>query len=215
MKETFTNLKNFLIAPCHVDSYSTVKMKEFVFLLLIAFAFVIPYSIILELAGIDQFDHKVEDLLKKNKWLIAGLAVLLAPLLEEPIYRLHLDFKKSSIWWGIGLSIFFIIEVWIPVALLWVWLFFLLFKVSKGDKPNLKLTIFVSSALFAIVHLGNFTDFDYGKYFYWVPFIVGAQFLIGLVLSYIRLNYGMKWAIIFHGVYNAILIIPAIYFYEV
>jgi hypothetical protein len=25
----------------------------------------------------------------------------------------------------------------------------------------------------------------------------------------------MKWGIIFHGVYNAILIIPAVYFYEV
>ena len=32
--------------------------------------------------------------------------------------------------------------------------------------------------------------------------------------SYIRLNQGMKWAIIFHAVYNAVLIIPAIYFYE-
>jgi uncharacterized protein len=35
-----------------------------------------------------------------------------------------------------------------------------------------------------------------------------------LVLSYIRLNHGMKTAILFHGVYNAILIIPAVYFYE-
>jgi hypothetical protein len=69
--------------------------------------------------------------------------------------------------------------------------------------------------LFANVHLGNFTDFDHAQYFYWGTFLVGAKFLIGLVLSYIRLNHGMKWAMIFHGVYNAILIIPAIYFYEV
>jgi hypothetical protein len=35
-----------------------------------------------------------------------------------------------------------------------------------------------------------------------------------LVLSYIRLNHGIKWAIVFHGAYNAVLVIPAIYLYE-
>ncbi|MCH7409775.1 hypothetical protein MM239_10250 [Belliella sp. DSM 111904] len=62
--------------------------------------------------------------------------------------------------------------------------------------------------------MGNYVDFDYGMYFYLIPLMVGAQFLIGLVLSYIRLNYGINWAIIFHGVYNAIFILPAVYFYE-
>jgi len=215
MTQTFTKLLTFLKFPYHKESYGNIRGREFLHLLLIAYAIVIPYALILDLAGIDQFDHKMDFLIKKNKWFVAVLAIVIAPLLEEPIYRLHLDFKKSSIWWSLGLSVFVISEAWITVVLLWIWLFFLLFKVSKGDKPDLKYSIFISSALFAIVHLGNFTDFDYTQYFYWVPFIVGAQFLIGLVLSYIRLNYGMKWAIIFHGVYNAILIIPAIYFYEV
>jgi hypothetical protein len=86
--------------------------------------------------------------------------------------------------------------------------------ISKGLKPDLKFVVYCSSALFALVHMTNFTEFDYGKYFYLVPFLVAAQFVVGLVLSYIRLNHGMKWAIIFHGVYNAVLIIPAVYFYE-
>ncbi|AFL84784.1 CAAX amino terminal protease family [Belliella baltica DSM 15883] len=215
MTQTFTKLKTFLKSPYHKDSYEKIKGKEFLHLLLIAFAIVIPYAFVLDLAGIDQFDHKMEFLLKENKWLVAVLAIVIAPLLEEPIYRLHLDFKKSSIWWGLVLSLLLISEVWIPVALLWVYLLFLMYKVNKGDSLNLKYSVFISSALFGLVHLMNFTDFDYAQYFYWVPFMVGAQFLIGLVLSYIRLNYGMKWAIIFHGVYNAILIIPAVYFYEV
>ncbi|ERM83192.1 CAAX amino terminal protease [Rhodonellum psychrophilum GCM71 = DSM 17998] len=215
MTQTFTKLKSFLKSPYHKESYENIRGKEFFFLLLITFAIVIPYAFILDLAGMDQFDHKLEFLLKKNKWLVAVLAIVIAPLLEEPIYRLHLDFKKSSIWWGLGLSLLLISEVWIPVALLWIWLFFLLYKVNKGEMPNLKYSIFISSVLFGLVHLMNFTDFDYAQYFYWVPFMVGAQCLIGLVLSYVRLNYGMKWGIIFHGVYNAILIIPAVYFYEV
>ena len=66
MKETFTKLRNFLNAPYHVESYSTINKKEFIFLLLITFAIVIPYALILEAAGMDQFDHKLEDSLQKS-----------------------------------------------------------------------------------------------------------------------------------------------------
>lgn len=215
MIPTFLKLKNFIKAPYQSDSYTKIEGKEFFFLLLITFSLVIPYALILEAAGIDQFNHIMETLIKDHKWLLVVLAIVIAPLVEEPIFRLHLDFKKSSIWWGIGLSVFVISEIWILFVLLLIWLFYLLITVSVGKKPNLKYSIFISASLFALVHLGNFTDFDYAKYFYWVPFMVGAQFLIGLILSYIRLNHGMKTAILFHAVYNAILTIPAVYFYEV
>lgn len=214
MIPTFLKLKNFIKAPYQSDSYTKIEGKEFFFLLLITFSLVIPYALILEAAGIDQFNHIMETLIKDHKWLLVVLAIVIAPLVEEPIFRLHLDFKKSSIWWGIGLSVFVISEIWILFVLLLIWLFYLLITVSVGKKPNLKYSIFISATLFALVHLGNFTDFDYAKYFYWVPFMVGAQFLIGLILSYIRLNHGMKTAILFHAVYNAIITIPAVYFYE-
>jgi uncharacterized protein len=214
MLETIYKLKSFLKSPYYVESYTRIKPIAFLYLLLVTLAIVIPYAYVLHLAGLDQFDHKMDFLLKEHKWLIAIIAIFVAPLLEEPVYRLHLDFKISSIWWSLGLSILLISEVWIPLALLWVYLFYLLYKVNQGERPNLQYSIFISSALFGLVHLMNFTDFDYFRYFYWVPFMVGAQFLIGLVLSYIRLNHGIKWAIIFHGAYNATLIIPAIYFYE-
>lgn len=214
MIPTFLKLKNFIKAPYQSDSYTKIEGKEFFFLLLITFSLVIPYALILEAAGIDQFNHIMETLIKDHKWLLVVLAIVIAPLVEEPIFRLHLDFKKSSIWWGIGLSVFVISEIWILFVLLLIWLFYLLITVSVGKKPNLKYSIFISASLFALVHLGNFTDFDYAKYFYWVPFMVGAQFLIGLILSYIRLNHGMKTAILFHAVYNAIITIPAVYFYE-
>lgn len=214
MKTTIINLLAFLKSPYLPETYTPIKPKVFLGLLVLTLLIIIPYALILEAAGMDQFDHKLEELLKDNKWVVAILAIFLAPILEEPIFRLHLDLKKSSIWWGIGLSVLMLGEVWWPVALLWVYLLFLLFRVSKRNPPNLKYVVWISSALFALVHIGNFKDFDYGQYFYWVPFMVGVQFMIGLVLSYIRLNHGMKWSMIFHGVYNAVLIIPAVYFYE-
>ena len=164
--------------------------------------------------GIDQFDHKLLDLLKKNKWLFAFLGVFLAPLIEEPIFRLHLDLKKSSLWWSLGLSILVISELWYPAALLMIYLILLLIMVYRGVQPNRKYVIFISAALFGLVHMINYTGFDFGKYYYWVPFLVAIQFFLGLILSYIRLKHGIKWAIIFHGTYNAILVIPAVYFLD-
>lgn len=214
MKTTFTNLLSFLKSPYLPETYTPIKPKTFLSLLILTLVIIIPYALIIEAAGIDQFDNLIEQMLKDNKWLVAFLAIFLAPILEEPIFRLHLDLKISSIWWGIGLSVLLLSEVWWPVVLIWAYLFYLIYRVSKGNPPNLKYVIWISSSLFALVHMGNFTDFDYSRYFYWVPFMVGAQFVVGLVLSYIRLNHGMKWAIFFHGVYNAVLIIPAVYFYE-
>jgi hypothetical protein len=214
LKTTIINLLSFLKSPYFPETYSTIKPKVFFGLLALTLLIIIPYGLILDAAGMDQFDHKLEQLLKDHKWLVAILAIFLAPILEEPIFRLHLDLKKSSIWWGIGLSVLMLGEVWWPVAFFWVYLFFMLYRVSTGNAPSLKCVLWISSALFALVHMGNFTDFDYGRYFYWVPFMVGAQFMAGLVLSYIRLNHGMKWSMIFHGVYNAVLITPAVYFYE-
>lgn len=128
--------------------------KEFLHLLLITFVIVILYAFILDLAGMDQFDHKMEFLLKENKWLVGLIAIVIALLLEEPIYRLRLNFKKSSIWWGLGLSLLLISEAWITLFMLWIWLFFFLFKVSKGDQPNLKYSIFISLAL--LFYWGNY-----------------------------------------------------------
>lgn len=212
--KTFENLISFLKAPYRAETYSDIKITDFLFLLLITIMIVVPYGFILEWAGIDQFEHIMTELLEKNKWLVAIIAIFLAPLIEEPIFRLHLDLKKSSIWWGLGLSIFMISEIWYPVVLLWGYLIFLQLMLIKGQKPDLKIVVYCSSALFALVHMGNFIGFDYGRYFYWVPLLVAIQFVVGLVLSHIRLKHGMKWAIIFHGVYNAVLIIPAVYFYE-
>lgn len=214
MKFTFSNLFAFLNSPYFPESYNPIKPKTFLILLILTLAIILPYGLILEAAGMDQFDHKLDELLKKSKWFVAVFAIFLAPLLEEPVFRLHLDLKISSIWWGIGLGVFFIVQAWWLILVFWVYLFFLLYRVSKGNPPNLKFVLWTSAGFFALVHMGNFSDFDYGQYFYWVPFMVGAQFVVGLVLSYIRLNHGMKWGIVFHGVYNAVLVIPAIYFYE-
>ena len=209
----FYKLLDFLKNPEKAASYQPMKLSDFLSLLVLVLFVVIPYAYLLELAGMDQFESVLEDILKENKWLVAIFAILLAPLIEEPVFRLHLDLKKSSIWWSLVLSLLFAAAIWFPLIFVG-YMIFLLVNVYDENPPPLKLVVYVSAALFGLVHIANFKDFDYGLYFYYIPFLVGIQFLMGLVLSYIRLNHGMKWAMLFHGVYNAVLIIPSIYFYE-
>jgi membrane protease YdiL (CAAX protease family) len=212
--KTLENLISFLKSPYKANVYDDIKFKDFISLLILTIAFVVPYAILLEWSGIDQFDHKLTELLENNKWLVAVLAIFLAPLLEEPVYRLHLDLKKSHIAWSLGLSLLLISEVWYPLGIFWVYLVYLIVMINLNKKVNLKFVVYFSSAMFALIHMANFTDFDYEKYFFLVPILVSSQFIGGLILSYIRLNHGMKWAIVFHGVYNAMVVIPAVYFYE-
>jgi hypothetical protein len=212
--KTLENLLSFLKAPYRAESYTDLRGYGFLFLLIVTLVVVVPYALILEWAGMDQFDNIMLELLENQKWLVAVLAILVAPVLEEPIYRLHLDLKKSSIIWSLGLSLLLINNIWYPLVLFWIYLIYLLVKVDRGQTPNLKFVVYFSAAMFSLIHMVNFREFDYWNYFYFVPLLVGAQFFVGLVLSYVRLNHGMLWAVIFHAVYNAVLVIPAIYFYE-
>ncbi|WP_439489000.1 CPBP family glutamic-type intramembrane protease [Algoriphagus sp.] len=71
-------------------------------------------------------------------------------------------------------------------------------KVFRHRLPNLKFVVYTSSIFFALIHLGNFSNFELVNHFYWIPFLVAAQFFLGLILSYIRLSHGIWFSILFH-----------------
>jgi len=210
----FQDFLAFLKFPTKSEPYSEMPARSFFVLLLITLALVIPFSVLLDWLGVDQFDSILEGMLAQNKWMVVILGIFVAPLVEESIFRLHLDLKITSIWWGLGLSIVMISQQWYFAVAFMAYLIYLLVRVFRQRPPNLKFVVFISSSFFALVHLGNYPNFEFTEHFYWVPFLVAAQFLIGLILSYIRLNHGVHFAMLFHAVYNAILIIPAVYFYE-
>lgn len=200
------NLVQFFYFPISFNKFKLMIGKDFLKLFLLTLAIITPYTILIFELGLDELDNIVMEMMKDNPILLLLLGTFIAPLLEEPIYRLHLDMKKKSIIWSLGLSIFLIDEFWYPVVGLWIYLLWLLIQVSRNNPPSFKLVVYSSAILFGLVHLGNFPNLNYSTQFYLIPLLVGAQIFVGLILSYIRLTYGMKWAMIFHGVYNTVLI---------
>ncbi|AWW30906.1 CPBP family intramembrane metalloprotease [Echinicola strongylocentroti] len=213
--DTITKFKQFLTEPRKAKEYTDIGFKQFMLLLIIAVLCMLPFTLLLSLLDVEDLGHIFEGLIKKNKWLFAVGGIILAPLMEEPIFRLHLNLKKSSIWWGLVLSLIIAFSDWFIGLAFMIYLVYLLIMISKKFTPNLKMVVYSSSAFFALIHLSNFTNFEFGNHFFLIPFLVGSQFIGGLILSYIRLNHGIKWCILFHGAFNAVVIIPEVLFMEV
>jgi hypothetical protein len=199
-------LIQFLRYPYHVENQMVMSFNRFFRLLILKFGFAIPFIIVMIFIDADEFDHAFDD--DEFTWLFGLYVICIAPLIEEVIFRLPLDLKKSHILWSIALSVLIIRDNWEPFLLVILFLAFLLFTAMIKKHPNLKWVILISSALFGFSHMVNYSDFDYGQYFYLIPVLIGSQALGGLIAAYIRLTYGMKWAILNHASFNGVLILP-------
>ena len=210
----YKKLITFLKNPERPEKLVPISVKDFFTLLIMILILIIPYAFVLEQIDLSQFDNLIEELLEKYKWLVVIGAIVFAPLLEEPTFRGPLNYKTKSIYLGIGLSILFISELYFIAIAYMGFLFFILMKVKDGEPPKLKWVIYVSSAFFGLVHLGNYQGFDWIGQFYYIPVLVGVQFVLGLVLSYIRIHHGLKSCMLFHAAYNATFLIPFALFGE-
>ncbi len=139
-------------------------------------------------------DNFEELLTNKSPFEILLLITILVPILEETIFRLFLKYKRNFLFRAIDRVSN------TPIAKhFWVKYFHFFF--------------YLSALIFAIVHIGNYTNT--GLLFYMLaPLLVIPQFIIGISLGYIRLKLGFVWSILFHGLYNLILMSPMLIFTE-
>lgn len=210
----FNKVYLFLKEPFEVRSKEPITLKDFLLLLLFSFLFGFLISKISTLFIPEGLlEHKFDDIFYDNKILFLILGVFLAPLVEEITFRLSQSIKVNHILLSFGTSLFFIGHNWFFMILLWLFLFYLFMNTGKKSRPSLKFVVHFSSLIFAFIHLDNYVNFDLINYYYLLPILLCVQFTIGLLLSFIRLIHGIFWAILFHGVYNAILILTTIYFY--
>lgn len=71
--------------------------------------------------------------------------------------------------------------------------------------------LFYGSALiFGVLHLANYARLD--QIWYLTPLLIFPQVMLGLVLGYVRMRYGLGWAMLNHLIHNALLVIPAVLF---
>lgn len=134
--------------------------------------FIIIIGIIEQLGVFQMKDHAVNKMFENFSPLaIIFLAVLVAPVLEELIFRA-------------------------PITLF-----------CKYNK-SFRYIFYGFAIVFGYVHITNFEITT--KVLLVSPILVAPQTMLGLLLGMIRVKLGLIYSILFHGIYNAILVIPGV-----
>lgn len=151
----------------------------------------------LEILGLWEDDmHRLQKIFKEMKpGLIFFFAVIIAPFLEEIMFRLGLKFRSNFL-------------------ILWPLQLLILLQVS--NKINLLKTIrnfwnkfytwifYLITIAFGLIHILNFKPSL--NIYLLAPVLVAPQILIGINLGYLRIRFGLIWSILFHAFYNGILL---------
>lgn len=211
MPTIIRNLFSFISNPRIIPGAAPLSIQSIGLLLALVLSIILPYAALMDYLGASEFDHKLEELLESiPDILLVLMAVIVAPLLEEAVFRHHLRPGGNRIWLSFLLSFILISEYYWINILVSMYFIFLLIMNHRDRTVSMKFTVYISSVLFGLIHMSNFANFDFIGQFYWVPVLVGVQFFIGLCLAYLRIHYGIWKAVIFHGLYNGILVIPAL-----
>ncbi|CAA7197320.1 CPBP family glutamic-type intramembrane protease [Chryseobacterium potabilaquae] len=165
-----------------------------------------------------KYDNKME--LISNSFFFS---VLLGPILEETLFRLWLVYSKVNlsitisylllwiaalafdIYWfdTIKLVIYFILSFIVLFTL-----FFFIFKKYESEKlinfwkKNQKVFITISSILFGVIHIWNYTDSNNSICYYLITF--SPQIFSGFILCYLRVRIGFGASVATHSLNNFI-----------
>jgi hypothetical protein len=161
------------------------------------------------------------------------LGVILAPLLEEAAFRMGLKFSPFRLSFSLALLSYFFypsilsfiginltkeLTTFIPLILLIViGLFFgFIFRILNENqsierfyKKYFFIIFYSLVVIFAIVHIMNYSNFN--QIWFLTPLIVAPQFLGGITMGFIRINFGLQWSIIQHMLWNGFLFSPSIF----
>jgi len=65
---------------------------------------------------------------------------------------------------------------------------------------------------FALVHLSNYPNIL--EIWPLAPLLISPQLNIGIFLGFIRIRYGLLWSVLFHAVYNSVVLGPILLLHE-
>ncbi len=162
--------------------------------------------------------------------IIYGTIIILGPILEEIYFRLFITRTTKLMIIGLGLFVGTIVVLFIPmkgieslflipitdlplhymlanffIIISGLFVSMLMFPFRKNISKLLlgyKLpVIFFSLSIFALLHVYNFED----GFHLWLTILALPQFVGGMVLVYIRVNYGLKWSILTHSAIDIFL----------
>ena len=143
---------------------------------------------------IDRGKHEIDKLLD-NKALLVFSLVIIAPLIEEVIFRIWIKFKAAYFFLWICIDGYKKITGKSQFASM---------KVIRSVWNYIYPAIFYLSAIaFALVHAFNFESI--AQMWWFAPILTLPQFVLGCTFGYARVNYGLIYGMGLHASHNAVL----------
>lgn len=161
-----------------------------------------------------KFTH-AEFKIFQNSWAMLLAIVLVAPILEELIFRGILRFNVFliSIWGGLLLGTIGWNLLPLPFSKIAVFIAFLApagfyFLIDKRRrfvklfyKKHFAVLFHVVAFTFGIVHLANYANIS--NYLAALP-LVSFQIVLGYSLGFVRMKFGLRYSILMHTIWNLI-----------
>jgi membrane protease YdiL (CAAX protease family) len=191
---TYEDLIQFLRNPVPEKSQNHDffhRISVFLTLLLTCFMISFFLSIVIGMvyqSGLIENDYHAFDNIKdKPDYEIFLLAVILAPMIEEAIFRGPLTLFKSP--WKLPFKVEGINEI----------------RIRAFENPKVfQIAFYVFALAFGYIHLSNY-QID-TQIVLFSPLLVAPQIVLGLIVGYIRIRFGFLWGVALHAGYNGILI---------
>ena len=219
-------LKNPKDQPAALDS-NAYKWRILLLLLVIDILLVLalmgPIQLIEWLGWHVSDSHAVMETMRSLPvWAYLLLGVLIVPLIEELIFRYGLRFKSgymallavvAAIALGVLAFNLFPLEgaigAWVILGMA------LMLYTLNGDAIThfwervwdkvYGVYFYLVAFAFGLLHIVNFTGFDYASAaVLLIPILVAPQILGGLLLGYMRVKHGFRWGFYLHASHNAL-----------
>jgi len=172
-------------------------------------------GLLFSLIGLEGESHKFDDLLEQFNFLyIFILAVIIAPIFEEILFRYYINKPSLFVYGFLTALLFFIVYasfskmiglyISIPLAFLVIYVISqdeIVDKLTRVYKDYFPYFFYFGAVLFAYVHIFNF---DGSMLWYHTPLLVFPQFFLALYLGYIRIRNGIQYSIFVHALNNCI-----------
>lgn len=196
--------------------YLKLHQKYFVVPIFLIFHFILLYfskwiiSLFLKIEEFFPINFDENDLVEDFFFFLIFFG-LITPIIEEVSFRLWINkgFKYLFISICTLLLYSFLTSNSYFVIILTVGLFIahtIIWKKTSQNRLLFRFIFLFHALLFAGIHLENFDLNDLLKYYYYVPALIIPQFILGMILLYIRVDFGFKYSTAYHILYNSILI---------
>ncbi|MCK4664882.1 MAG: CPBP family intramembrane metalloprotease, partial [Bacteroidales bacterium] len=227
-----SNSGYYIFNPSYQDiQIKTSKFSKILWLLILTIAFngviIITRTVLINKGIIPLLFFKDTGLIA-SFWFYPLIVLIICPIVEELGFRLFFIPNRINIAISISFLLYFLsclifsfslfeINIYLtipPVS----FLIFLLITLKSSTIKHLnfliikyfKIIFYLSAIFYTYVHLTNFW-IEKG-HIIWLPLIFLPYLMLGLVLGYIRVIFGIKYSIIFHFVYNTFPFLLSLFF---